>query len=432
MCGTTANSARGTARWTAVEIFAAESAVTEKSDVWAFGMVIYVSHCACLNLHLLPTYLQFASHLQELLTRKLPYHHLKSDAQVISAILMGRLPEPPPLQTNSPDQMLWNVCEKCWTKESEMRPTIHTVYELISEHEDMRTRQQFSHSVLSYFQKNCSQLPSTRLASVSLRYHGLQRGLKRKNDSDPSTRHTPKTGILSKQAASSTSQPNSLLTVSSPTHVYINSSNDPHFKGYSRSRSNDVTASTRTPANEPAVLIIIRDYDDSTPLKPSSSVSQDNHETILVTPSPSSSANGSTQPQRRSKSINLPEDPPKKKGLFGLFRSKSSQVRERQETADEASWTLSNVWNRPAKRNGNAEFSHATEPLRYEGSIPTPSVSRRWSSLSSASVEALDGTIVCIFVRSQAHLVVDDVHHHHLFEGYSCLVTFNALASGRS
>lgn len=50
MCKTSARSNKGTVRWTAIELFAyseepaTESSIaTEKSDVWAFGMVVYVS-----------------------------------------------------------------------------------------------------------------------------------------------------------------------------------------------------------------------------------------------------------------------------------------------------------------------------------------------------------------------------------------------------
>lgn len=44
MVGTKAESVKGTTRWTAVELFSieSESNPTKESDVWAFGMVIYV------------------------------------------------------------------------------------------------------------------------------------------------------------------------------------------------------------------------------------------------------------------------------------------------------------------------------------------------------------------------------------------------------
>ncbi len=48
MCGTGRISPKGTARWTAFELFDINQTTTiptEKSDVWAFGMVIYVRNC---------------------------------------------------------------------------------------------------------------------------------------------------------------------------------------------------------------------------------------------------------------------------------------------------------------------------------------------------------------------------------------------------
>ncbi len=51
MCGTTVTSAKGTVRWMAIEFLTLmdESGVgaipNEKSDVWAFGMTVFVRDC---------------------------------------------------------------------------------------------------------------------------------------------------------------------------------------------------------------------------------------------------------------------------------------------------------------------------------------------------------------------------------------------------
>ncbi|KLO17168.1 kinase-like protein [Schizopora paradoxa] len=110
MCKTSTRSNKGTVRWTAVELFGyseeSESNIaTEKSDVWALGMVIY-----------------------ELLTRKLPYHALVSDVQVIGAIMSGKLPNPPSPPVSAIEQNLWAVCKNCWLREPGLRPSASTIH----------------------------------------------------------------------------------------------------------------------------------------------------------------------------------------------------------------------------------------------------------------------------------------------------------------
>ncbi len=38
----------GTIRWSAIELFDDNVCFTEKTDVWAYGMVLYVSNCEIL------------------------------------------------------------------------------------------------------------------------------------------------------------------------------------------------------------------------------------------------------------------------------------------------------------------------------------------------------------------------------------------------
>lgn len=44
MCGTSMAALKGTVRWMAVELLTTEAIPNEKSDVWAFGMVLYVRY----------------------------------------------------------------------------------------------------------------------------------------------------------------------------------------------------------------------------------------------------------------------------------------------------------------------------------------------------------------------------------------------------
>jgi len=112
MCGTSAISHKGTTRWTAVELFAFTDELTiptKKTDVWAFGMVLY-----------------------ELLARKLPYDHLKYDHHVINAITKGMLPKCPPLEmTTMGVEKLWSLCEECWKREPQARPTSDMLHRYI-------------------------------------------------------------------------------------------------------------------------------------------------------------------------------------------------------------------------------------------------------------------------------------------------------------
>ncbi len=133
MCGTSAISHKGTTRWTAVELFAFTDELTiptKKSDVWAFGMVLYVSRymsiwCECRQSQIVPTF-------KELLARKLPYDHRKYDHHVIPAITKGMLPKCPPLEMTSIGvEKLWLLCEECWKREPHARPTSDMLHRYI-------------------------------------------------------------------------------------------------------------------------------------------------------------------------------------------------------------------------------------------------------------------------------------------------------------
>ncbi|KLO11538.1 kinase-like protein [Schizopora paradoxa] len=114
MCGTTRSSFMGTLRWSAIELFSLteenkSSVASFKSDVWAFGMIVY-----------------------ELLTRKLPYHHLNSEGQIICAILTKNIPLPPQLDADSAEEeKLFDVCMECWTSDPRLRPAIHDIRDAI-------------------------------------------------------------------------------------------------------------------------------------------------------------------------------------------------------------------------------------------------------------------------------------------------------------
>lgn len=55
-----------------------------------------------------------------------PYHEIRRDAQVMTAIISGRYPSAPAL--NAMREHLWEICNRCWKKAGE-RPTMKTVLE---------------------------------------------------------------------------------------------------------------------------------------------------------------------------------------------------------------------------------------------------------------------------------------------------------------
>ncbi len=84
----------GSVRWMAVELLAMEAGKhTKQTDVWAYGMVIYVSACfnndTLLNLHDFGLSVMV---FQELLTGFLPFFEINKDILVALAIVAGQKP----------------------------------------------------------------------------------------------------------------------------------------------------------------------------------------------------------------------------------------------------------------------------------------------------------------------------------------------------
>ncbi|EJC99208.1 kinase-like protein [Fomitiporia mediterranea MF3/22] len=95
LAATSSGGIKGSLRWMAYELldFSNDSHHTKETDVWAFGMTVY-----------------------EILTRELPYAHLKNDGLVMRAITERKLPSRPGAYSNwSPFlQSAWTICEECW------------------------------------------------------------------------------------------------------------------------------------------------------------------------------------------------------------------------------------------------------------------------------------------------------------------------------
>jgi serine/threonine protein kinase len=102
----------------------------EKTDVWAFGMTVYVSKLE------FPLVRWRMTIVQEILTGKRPFGHLHNDAIVMFAITQDQLPlEPQDLDARSAlDQKLWTLCKKCWSRTPSLRPSMVHVLEDVNEY----------------------------------------------------------------------------------------------------------------------------------------------------------------------------------------------------------------------------------------------------------------------------------------------------------
>ena len=67
-----------------------------------------------------------SKNLQEILTAKMPFPVMTNEAQVITAIIAGQLPEPPAdiHRRRRLDRALWALCRRCWKLPPSQRPTM--------------------------------------------------------------------------------------------------------------------------------------------------------------------------------------------------------------------------------------------------------------------------------------------------------------------
>lgn len=130
----------GTVRWMAVELLAPKPATSEdgkhtkQTDVWAYGMVIYVS--ANMNVKEIRASLRLCNDLQELLTSNIPFFELHFDVQVALAIVGGQRPSRPAILKPEPSReqlrLLWTVCLQCWEESPLARPEMAQICAVLS------------------------------------------------------------------------------------------------------------------------------------------------------------------------------------------------------------------------------------------------------------------------------------------------------------
>ncbi|KAG8979700.1 hypothetical protein FRB94_011098 [Tulasnella sp. JGI-2019a] len=102
----------GAPRWTSPELINSDAPrKTEKSDVYAFGMTIV-----------------------EVLTGRVPFHHLLSSFQVYKAITVDdQRPKFEPLSCNGRDfRDLWELAESCWQNNPEDRPNADDILKTLA------------------------------------------------------------------------------------------------------------------------------------------------------------------------------------------------------------------------------------------------------------------------------------------------------------
>jgi serine/threonine protein kinase len=130
-------SLKGAARWMAPELMAPDLMApadippkhefhTKATDMWAFGMVVYVGiitgccECFCL-----------LTASQEALSGKIPFENCRSEVQVMMSIMSGKLPAKPEdgRGLGKVFDLLWDCCCVCWSRNPAERPQMAEVRE---------------------------------------------------------------------------------------------------------------------------------------------------------------------------------------------------------------------------------------------------------------------------------------------------------------
>ena len=127
---TTTSGEIGSIPWMAPELLnPADTCIhTLASDIWAFGMVVFVSSTFFPQ----PNLFTFLGYEKETLTKKYPFEDRgkKNNAQIIMLILSGILPKNPQKHARlSSTDYLWDLCSEsvCWNMDPKLRPTIAVI-----------------------------------------------------------------------------------------------------------------------------------------------------------------------------------------------------------------------------------------------------------------------------------------------------------------
>ncbi|KAL5480469.1 hypothetical protein ACEPAI_1739 [Sanghuangporus weigelae] len=155
---------RGTLRFMSKELLQATdlspSTYSRNSDVWAFGMTVL-----------------------SILTKKVPYHYISNDVQVITAINKGLVPSAPSDIGNWPlkNQLLWRLCTFCWKPVTD-RHSMQTFVLELQLLDDALFASDFTASTyhFRFLERNPGRSGSSRNQPDSIgRYHGSSRFVSR-------------------------------------------------------------------------------------------------------------------------------------------------------------------------------------------------------------------------------------------------------------
>ena len=119
---------KGSFRWMARELFTRDDArLSKKTDMWAFGMVIFV------RLNHFSVIFNGLTKIQELLSREVPFVKVSYRA-IPYAIAKGELPQRPEIKDPTNCEIydkLWTICKNCWLDEPSLRPTGEEVLQIL-------------------------------------------------------------------------------------------------------------------------------------------------------------------------------------------------------------------------------------------------------------------------------------------------------------
>jgi serine/threonine protein kinase len=138
----------GSVRWAAPEHFHISygnriSTVTTHGDIYSYGSVmlqVRIITTTSQNSSLIP----ICIHLLQVLSGKLPYHHLAKDSEVLITLHHGA--HPPRPQELAGEH--WELITRCWAEDPRTRPDIKDVFESVQYHYQAAADRQVVHHVL--------------------------------------------------------------------------------------------------------------------------------------------------------------------------------------------------------------------------------------------------------------------------------------------
>lgn len=127
---------KGSSHWVAYELLGfldtpeAQVICTKPSDMWAFGMVVFVSAFAHASLVLKSNF------LQEIISGTLPYAHIGgpyAELKIMHAIRRKILPGEPADISEEKNKLYHKVCTSCWEFDPLRRPTACDIVNTLEE-----------------------------------------------------------------------------------------------------------------------------------------------------------------------------------------------------------------------------------------------------------------------------------------------------------